>query len=257
MTAVLEIPLTSLPTRSDAQAGWADVVDELAQSCRARAATGALLDIPGAVGVLAGSAPVVWAHGDVDVETLLAHVSAAPSVVEINVRADDHAVTERLQRAGWHCASLTSQLVHTGAALSAVPPAGYTLQGLSRADLPAFRELLASAGGASDELIAACYGDDFFVRAAPAWLFGAFDEGGCLVGTVGTRIQTRSAMVFGLTVEGGHQRGGLALALVNAAVRCGRNAGATFAHASGEPGTSGLALAAGFTRVGAWRRLER
>ena len=40
------------------------VVDEIRSSCRRRARADDLLDVPGAVGVLGGAAPVVWVFDD-------------------------------------------------------------------------------------------------------------------------------------------------------------------------------------------------
>jgi GNAT superfamily N-acetyltransferase len=260
VTSILDLPgatRAAAAGRARQTAGWADVADELTRSCAARAAAGTLLIGSGVVGVLAGAAPIVWVHGAINAASLV-HTLASSEVVEVNVRADDLATTRALEAAGWRTESVTAQLVHPGrdAEPQAVPD-GYTIAELAVADLPEFRTVLAASGGASAALVAACYGDDFFVRAAPAWLFGARDAAGRLVAIVGVRRQERSAMVFGLAVDPEHRSAGLGRALVDTAVGAGRRAGAAFAHASAESDALPLALSCGFHRVGAWRRLGR
>jgi GNAT superfamily N-acetyltransferase len=249
-------PATAAPGRTTA--GWADVADELTRSCAARAAAGTLLHRAGVVGVLSGAAPIVWVHGAVDAPGLVRTLAGSPEVVEVNVRADDLATTRTLEAAGWRTESVTAQLVHPGRGAEPQPvPDGYTIAALTAADLPEFRTVLAESGRASVALVEACYGDDFFVRAAPAWLFGARDGEGRLVATVGVRRQQRSAMVFALAVAPEHRSAGLGRALVDTAVTTGRLAGAEFSHASAESDALPLALSCGFHRVGAWRRLGR
>ncbi|MDQ1711767.1 MAG: hypothetical protein QOE45_1217 [Frankiaceae bacterium] len=254
MTSLLELPV---PTRS-APAGWADVADELTRSCAARADAATLLLRPGVVGVLAGAAPIVWVHGPVDTDALVRTLAASPEVVEVSVRADDLVTTRALEAAGWWTESVMAQLVHPGRDTEPHrAPEGYAVEALTVADLPELRAVLLASGNASAALVESCYGDDFFVRAAPAWLFGARDANGRLVATVGVRRQQRSAMLFGLVVEPAHRSAGLGRALVDAAIGAGRAAGAEFAHASAEQDALPLALSCGFHRVGAWRRLSR
>jgi GNAT superfamily N-acetyltransferase len=269
MSSLLDFPAATHSAPSTA--GWADVVDELTRSCAARAAAGTLLHRAGVVGVLAGAAPIVWVHGSVDATALVRTLAGAPDVVEVNVRADDLATTHALEADGWRTESVTAQLVHpcrsatpaesAAAELAALAapeqPDGYAIERLTVADLPDVRALLVDHADATPELVDACYGADFFVRAAPAWLFGARDASGRLVATVGVRRQQRSAMLFALAVDSEHRSAGLGRALVDAAVATGRAAGAEFSHASAESDALPLALSCGFHRVGAWRRLVR
>jgi GNAT superfamily N-acetyltransferase len=264
MAALLDVPVVARTATDPAvstrtTAGWADVADELTRSCAARADEGALLSVPGAVGVLRGAAPIVWVHGDTDPGRLAAVLATSPEVVEVSVRADDVATTRLLEAIGWRTAELSTQLVHAGlvSATPAPAPEGFTVAELGVADLPEVRTLLATAGGASPEMLAGCYSDEFFVKAAPAWLFGARDENGRLVGCIGVRRQQRSAMLFGLAVHDDHRGAGLGRALVAEAVRTGRTNGAEFCHASADAAALPLALSCGFYRVGGWRRLER
>lgn len=248
----------SAETTVETTAGWADVADELTRSCAARAEAGTLLDRPGVVGVLAGAAPIVWVHGDVDAAELV-RTLAESEAVEVNVRADDLATARALEAAGWRTESVMAQLVHPGRAAraAAAAPAGYTIEALTVDDLPEVRAILVAHAGASTALVESSYGKDFFARAAPAWLFGARDADGRLVATVGVRRQVRSAMLFALAVAPEHRSAGLGRALVDVAVAAGRTAGAEFSHASAESGSLPLALSCGFHRVGAWRRLAR
>jgi GNAT superfamily N-acetyltransferase len=268
MAALLDLPVVARAATDDpaatadgtrTTAGWADVADELTRSCTARADEGALLSVPGAVGVLRGTAPIVWVHGETDPGRLAAILATSPEVVEVSVRAEDVATTRLLEATGWRTADLSTQLVHSGL-VSTTPgqaPEGYAIVELDVADLPELRTLLATAGDASPELLASCYADDFFVKAAPVWLFGARDESGRLVGCIAVRRQQRSAMLFALAVHEDHRSAGLGRALVAEAVRTGRTNGAEFCHASADAAALPLALSCGFYRVGGWRRLER
>jgi GNAT superfamily N-acetyltransferase len=171
----------------------------------------------------------------------------------VHVRADDVATTRLLESTGWRTESVVTQLVHGGTPLA---PAREDVMALTPADMADLRALLA-AGGASEAMLAGCYGDDFFVRAAPVWVYGARDEAGRLTGCVAVRRQLRSAMVFALTVSPEARGSGLGRALADRAVATARANGAEFCHAEAEPEALSLALSCGFAPVGAWRRLER
>jgi GNAT superfamily N-acetyltransferase len=235
---------------------WDDVATELARSCEARALPGTYHEAPGVVGVLSGAAPLVWVHGRTDAASLAATLAAAPDVVEVHVRHDLDDVAAALGTIGWRTASVVTQLVHDGAVAGEPVPDGYTVEALTVADLPEFRALLRTASDATEAMLDVCFGDDFFVKAAPAWLFGARDASGALAGVIGVRRQQRAAMLFALAVAPEHRGSGIGRTLAAAAVAQANEAGAEFSHAVAEPEALLLALSCGFRRVGTWLRLE-
>ncbi len=255
MAATLDL---TIDVPAPARRGWADVVAELTRSITARAPRGELIAEPGVVGVRSGAAPIVWVHDVVDPAWLAAMLATAPGVVEAYVRGDDLATARLLEETGWRPCSVATQLVHTaGTAPATALPAGYTVHELTAADLPEFRAVLTEHGDTTAEVVDACYGPEFFVRAAPAWLYGVRDASGALVGTIGVRRQHSGAMLFGLSVHDAHRRAGVGRALVEAALACAYAHGAAFCHAAAEDESVRLALACGFADVGTWRRLDR
>jgi ribosomal protein S18 acetylase RimI-like enzyme len=185
---------------------------------------------------------------------MMAALARSPEVDDVYVGPAATGARAALLAAGWRSAGMQTQLVVQRAGWSG--GAADDVRELGVADLPEFRRTLARATGADDRLLTASYGDDFFERAHPAWLFGKFD-GAWLVGTVGMRLQQRSAMVFALGVDDSDRSRGVARDLVRAAVSQAFAAGATFVHALAEPAGLRVGLAAGASVVGSWEQFER
>jgi GNAT superfamily N-acetyltransferase len=234
--------------------GWDLVVAEIRESCARRAGTGELFRSHHAVGVRSGASPVLWVHGPGDTDLVANVVVGSPEVDDVYVSADAAATRRRLADLGWVSAGSVTQLVCDRENWTAGDAPG--IRELTGADLPEFRRVLAAATDADDRLLASSYGPDFFERAHPAWLFGAYD-GAALVGTVGMRLQQRSAMVFALAVDGEARGGGVAADLVRTAIRQAFLADAEFVHALAEPASLRVGLAAGARAVGTWEHLVR
>lgn len=249
--------MTSDATASGTQHGWTDIVDEITRSCELRAAAGQLFEAPGAVGVLAGAAPVVWVHGETDATQLTETLVGAPEVDEVYVAAGQESLVTTLAAAGWDYNEAVTQMIHRGADVHQVVsglPAVHLLQPGDMADV---RELMRNHAGIEESMLEHSYGDDFFVVAAPVWLFGARDGAGRLVGQIGLRRQGRSAMGFGLTVDPTWRSTGMSAALVGAAVGQAVAAGVEFVHAQARPASVRVLTDCGFTAVGTWLRLVR
>ena len=236
----------------DAQS-WQRVVGEIQQSCARRASAEELFIVPGAVGVLAGAAPALWVHGEVDEEAIARILTCSPAVADVYLATDSGEIPAWLGAGGWRLQELLTQVVCERATWrwSERPT---RVAELTASDLPAFRRTLASASGADDHTLASSFGDDFFERAKPAWLFGARD-GDVIVGTAGMRLQQESAMLFALSVEPAHRGTGVAQELVRAALGKAFAAGASFVHAMAGPASVEVGRACGARAVGTWMHL--
>jgi len=237
--------------------GWDDVVAEIASSCVRRAAKDQLLLAPGVAGVLAGPAPVVWVHGAPDVNALTAQLATSPDVDEVYLSAGQHNVEAALQGSGWQRTGVVTQMIHRGAVVPEIVsglPAVYALQ---PGDLADVRDLMRRCSDVDESLLAHSYGDDFFTVAAPVWMFGARDGAGRLVGMAAVRRQGRSAMGFGLNVDGAWRSSGLSRALLATTVRQAMTVGAHFVHAQANDLSRRCMADCGFTAVGSWVRLVR
>ena len=237
--------------------GWADIIDEIISSCGGRAAAGQLFEAPGAVGVLAGAAPVVWVYDETDATALTETLTCSPKVDEVYVAAGQEALITMLAAAGWSYAEAVTQMVHCGADVPQVVSGLPSVHLLQPGDMVDVRDLMRRHAGIEETMLEHSYGDDFFVAAAPVWLFGARDGAGRLVGQIGLRRQGRSAMGFGLTVDPTWRSTGLSTVLVAAAVRQATAAGAEFVHAQARPASVRVLTDCGFTAVGTWLRLVR
>jgi GNAT superfamily N-acetyltransferase len=206
--------------------------------------------------VLGGAAPVLWVHGDGSARALSHTLAGSPEVADVYVASDCGYTLDLLRRDGWQVGESLTQLSCDAGDWIARPSTSGRVRELGVMDLPAFRQTLASASGAQERLLASSYGDDFFERAKPAWLFGAYD-GDVLVGTVGLRRQHQGAMVFALAVAPAHRRTGTAQELTQVAVARAFLAGAAFVHALAEPASVGVGLAVGGRPVGTWQHLSR
>jgi GNAT superfamily N-acetyltransferase len=236
---------------------WTDVVAEITASCVRRASVDSLWCRPGAVGVLRGPAPVMWVHGRTDAAELTGELSTAPDVREVYVEAGQTDTVAALVAQGWAVSEVVSHLVHEGAATAAVPEGLPAITPLQPTDLPDVRDLLYRHGGVDEEQLAAFYGDDFVLVAAPVWMFGARDKDGRLVAVVAVRRQGRGAMGFALTVDPDWRSSGLSTALVSAAVDHAMLVGAAFVHAQAGLRSRGCLRAVGFVEAGTWQRLTR
>jgi GNAT superfamily N-acetyltransferase len=245
---------TTAPTTHD---GWAQVVEEVARSCERRAAAGHLLDAPGVVGVLAGAAPVVWVHGDTDATQLTDALARSPEVDEVYVAAGHEAIVTTLASAGWDRAESVAQMIHRGADVPQVVSGLPAVHALQPGDMVDVRDLMRRYADIEESMLEHSYGDDFFVVAAPVWLFGARDGAGRLVGQIALRRQGRSAMGFGLTVDPAWRSTGLSTLLVGSAVRQAMAVGAEFIHAQARQTSERRLTDCGFTAVGTWQRLVR
>ena len=249
--------MTSAMTNPTTQHGWADVVDEISRSCERRATAGQLLDGPGVVGVLSGAAPVVWVHGETDASRLTEALGNSPEVDEVYVAAEQEAIVTTLGAAGWDYAESVTQMVHRGADVPLVVSGLPTVSALQPGDMADVRDLMRRFAGVDESILEHSYGDDFFVVAAPVWLFGARDGAGQLVGQIALRRQGRSAMGFGLTVDPAWRSTGLSTVLVAAAVRQAMAVGAEFVHAQARETSARRLADCGFAPVGTWLRLVR
>ena len=239
------------------QQGWTEIIDEIARSCADRAAAGQLLQAPGVVGVLDGASPVVWVHGDTDATALTETLTCSTGVDEVYVAAGQEALITMLAAAGWTYAEAVTQMIHRGADVPQVVSGLPSVHLLQPGDMVDVRDLMRRHAGIEESMLEHSYGDDFFVVAAPVWLFGARDGAGRLVGQIGLRRQGRSAMGFGLTVDPTWRSTGLSTVLVGAAVRQAMAAGAEFVHAQARPASVRVLTDCGFTAVGTWLRLVR
>jgi N-acetylglutamate synthase-like GNAT family acetyltransferase len=251
----MAVTQTSATTTS--RATWDDVIDEVAASCARRAGYGALLDEPGVVGVLAGAAPVVWAHGPIDPVCLADVLASSYEGDEVYVAASQPETVAVLQQRGWRHVETVAQAVHDGPSAPNVVSGLPNVHELQPGDMADVRALLRTHGDVEEELLANSYRNDFFTVAAPVWLFGARDGAGRLVGLVGLRRQGRSAMGFALTVDSDWRSTGLSTALVATAVRRAVAMGAEFVHAQANDRSARRLEDCGFITVGAWHRLVR
>jgi GNAT superfamily N-acetyltransferase len=249
--------MTSATTVPAAQDGWAEVVDEITRSCKRRAADGQLLEGPGVVGVLAGAAPVVWVHGPTDATRLTEALARSAEVDEVYVAAAQEPIATTLGAAGWTCTETVTQMIHRGADVPQIVSGLPAVHALQPGDLADVRDLMRRHAGVDESMLEHSYGDDFFVVAAPVWLFGARDGAGRLVGQIALRRQGRSAMGFGLTVDPAWRSTGLSTVLVGSAVRQAMAVGAEFVHAQARPTSARRLTDCGFAGVGAWLRLVR
>jgi GNAT superfamily N-acetyltransferase len=209
------------------------------------------------VGVLAGAAPVVWVYGETDATQLTDVLARSPEVDEVYVAAAQEAMVTSLATGGWKYDETVSQMLHRGADVPQVVsglPAVYALQ---PGDMVDVRDLMRRHAGIEESMLEHSYGDEFFVVAAPVWLFGARDGAGRLVGQIGLRRQGRSAMGFGLTVDPAWRSTGLSSALVGAAVRQAMAVGAEFVHAQARKSSERRLTDCGFAALGSWLRLVR
>jgi len=236
--------------------GWAEIVDEIIRSCESRSRAGQLFEAPGVVGVLSGAAPVVWVHGETDA-TLLTETLAQSGVDEVYVAAGQEGLVTTLAAAGWEYTEAVTQMIHRGTDVPQVVSGLPSVHALQPGDMVDVRDLMRRHAGIEESLLEHSYGDDFFVVAAPVWLFGARDGAGRLVGQLGLRRQGRSAMGFGLTVDPTWRSTGLSTVLVGSAVRQAMAAGAEFVHAQARPASVRVLTDCGFTAVGTWLRLVR
>jgi len=234
---------------------WHEVVAEIVTSCRRRAPRGGLLDIPGAVGVLSGAAPVVWAFGDAEADEVVGAV-AASDVDEIYVQERQAALADRLDRNGWSADGRMTQVART-IATTHDDDVDERVRDLRSADLPVVRRALVAWAGCDERVIAASYPDTFFTDAAPVSLMGVSTDDGEIVGIVGVRRQVLSSMLFALAVHPEHRHSRLARLLVESAVRQAHLQGSRFVHAQATGAGAGVLRACGFTPVGTWRRLVR
>lgn len=232
---------------------WDDVVAEIITSCRQRAPRGALLDVPGAVGVLAGPAPVVWAYA----ESAAAVVVAATdeSVVE-EIYVGDARLAGELSTHGWVLDSRVSQVVMPAIPVSAAGGTAIEIAELGREDLADVRAGLVDWGRCAPAIIEAAYPDEFFTVAAPVTLLGARHDH-ALCGIVGVRRQTRASMLFALAVAPSHRQAHIGRRLVTQAVEHARGDGAQFVHAQTNDVSAAVLARCGFAAVGSWRRLVR
>jgi N-acetylglutamate synthase-like GNAT family acetyltransferase len=242
---------------STGEATWSDVVAEITSSCGRRASGDALFQVPGAVGVLAGPAPVVWVHGGVDTDRLLDALGSAPDVDEVYVTTEQPGIAALLEQAGWTTTEVVAQLTHELGPVNNLVAGMPSVDFLHPGDMADVRRLLRTFGGVEESQLDCSYGDDFFVVAAPVWLLGARDGAGRLVGLVGMRRQGRSAMGFALTVDADWRSTGLSTALVAAAVRHASAIGVEFVHAQASTRSVRRLVGCGFNAVGAWQRLVR
>jgi N-acetylglutamate synthase-like GNAT family acetyltransferase len=237
--------------------GWGDVVAEITSSCVCRAGEGQLLLAPGAVGVLAGAAPVVWVHGSPDATGLSTTLAASPEVDEVYVSAAQDGVAMALQANGWRRSDTVTQMVHAGMSVPELVSGLPAVHALQPGDLADVRDLMRRCSDVEESLLAHSYGDDFFSVAAPVWMFGARDGAGRLVGVMAVRRQGRSAMGFGLNVDVAWRSTGLSTALLATSVRQAMAVGADFVHAQANERSIRRLADCGFTAVGTWLRLVR
>jgi len=249
--------LSSETTTSHVRFGWADIVGEIVRSCESRSPNGQLFEAPGVVGVLAGAAPVVWVHGETDATLLTETLVSSPGVDEVYVTTGQEALVTTLAAAGWEYAEAVTQMIHCGADAPQVISGLPAVHPLQPGDMVDVRDLMRRHADIEETVLEHSYGDDFFVVAAPVWLFGARDGAGRLVGQIGLRRQGRSAMGFGLTVDPSWRSTGLSTTLVSASVRQAMAAGAEFVHAQARPASVRVLTDCGFTAVGTWLRLVR
>ena len=248
---------TTETTVTGARFGWADIVGEIIRSCEARSSGGQLFEAPGVVGVLAGAAPVVWVHGETDASVLTETLVSSSGVDEVYVAAGQEALVTTLAAAGWEYAEAVTQMIHHGADVPQVVSGLPAVHALQPGDMVDVRDLMRRHAGIEEQMLQHSYGDEFFVVAAPVWLFGARDGAGRLVGQIGLRRQGRSAMGFGLTVDPVWRSTGLSTVLVASAVRQAMAAGAEFVHAQARPASVRVLTDCGFSAVGTWLRLVR
>jgi GNAT superfamily N-acetyltransferase len=218
-----------------------------------------LLDLPRAVGVLDGPAPVRWAFLGAPIDAVLAAVAEAPSLEELYVDARDAELIRRLTMRGWSTDARMEQMVRSTHVDQRVPqaPGGVAARLLGPADMPRVREALVAWTGAEPDIIAAGYPDDFFTVAAPVSLFAAYDRANEIVGVIGVRRQSQSSMVFALAVDPAYRQEHLGRYLVDRAVRNASADGTRFLHAQANPMSARLLTSTGFVPVGAWCRMVR
>lgn len=236
----------------------ADVIAILRASCVQRAA-GAAVDEPGLTGVLAGSAPILWASEGVDIARMQTVLAASPEVREVYVdERTPLAADALLATAEWTSRQdFDQQVFSPGGQELPVPAAPCAITPAGPTDMPLMRRALATAFQVPIRAIEAAYPDDFFVCAAPARLFVARCDSGEVIGTVGHRLQADAAMLFALSVRSDQRRREVGTALLSAAMRSAIDDGATLLHGLTCEPTRGVADRLGFQRVGGWRYLVR
>jgi GNAT superfamily N-acetyltransferase len=231
---------------------WSGVVSELRRSCLARAHGDDVLDLEGAVGVLRGTAPVVWLHAAQAADEVARLLCDANEVREVYAGAE--LSTTALLAHGWRAEGELRQLVR--ALPTDVPTPPYEVCELGPADVPAFVAGLQRTHGLSDIDVAQSYPPDFLVRAAPVRLFGV-RHGDDLLAAVATRRPFSGALVFGLWVAPAERGRGLARAVVGAAARAEQDSGAAFLHAQVSGLSRGLMISLGWQDCGGWQYLTR
>lgn len=258
MTACLSLQTVDPALAAADTPSWDDVVSEITGSCIRRAPRGALLQMPGVVGVLAGAAPVVWAYGDTSASVLLKALERWQEIEEVYVAGSQQPLIRLIREHGFRLGDVADQRVRrTTPKVHLVAGPEFSLRGLGPRDVAQWRHSLMSWADLSPHAAAVAYPDNFFEVAKPVEVLGAFDAEGRLVGTLAHRHQDRSAMLFGLVVDPAWRGRGVASALVRAtAGRAGRR-GATFLHAQAGVDGSRVLDRCGFGSVGSWHRLVR
>jgi GNAT superfamily N-acetyltransferase len=244
---------------SESAVELSDVLGEMRASGARRAPAEDRVDEPNVFGVVAGTAPVMWATAGAVAHQVAGIAGERPELCEIYVERGASDVAEALVNAGWRGCGESQHVAFAGpvSPLAEVTPGYVICECTDPAMIPVVRELLIEATDSPRHVIEAGYPDDFFERAAPVHLLVAETPGGELAGVIAYRRQGSAAMLFALAVTSAHRGANLGAALARAATAAALGEGASFVHALVEPDGERVARSVGFRTVATWMRLHR